>query len=84
LHACGVSTTGSIQCWGISDNSANDFDQIVPPNTFTDEDGDEHSAGFKVVEYDQLYRMNIAVTQQLQARVEVMETQLAAMVAAQQ
>ena len=51
---------------------------------YTDADVDEHSSGFKVVEYDQLYRMNIAVTQQLQARVEVMETQLAAMVAAQQ
>ena len=53
-------------------------------DVYTDDDGDEHSAGFKVVEYDQLYRMNIAVTQALQERVEAMEAQLAAMVAAQQ
>jgi hypothetical protein len=68
----------------MSVNDPVELDVYNQGEIFTDEDGDEHSAGFKVVEYDQLYRMNIAVTQQLQARVEVMETQLAAMVAAQQ
>ena len=43
---------------------------------FTDTSGEEHSGGFKAVEYEQLYRMNIAVTQQLMARVEALEAKI--------
>ena len=44
---------------------------------YTDEDGDEHSRGFKTVEYDQLYRMCLVVVQQLQQRVETLEQVIA-------
>ena len=44
---------------------------------YTDEDGDEHSGGFKTVEYDQLYRMCLVVVQQLQQRVETLEQVIA-------
>ena len=40
---------------------------------FIDENGDEHSKGFKAVEYDQLYRMSMVVVKQLQERVERLE-----------
>jgi hypothetical protein len=44
---------------------------------YIDEDGDEHSGGFKTVEYDQLYRMCLVVVQQLQQRVETLEQVIA-------
>jgi hypothetical protein len=43
---------------------------------FTDISGEEHSGGFKSVEYEQLYRMNITVTQQLMNRVEALEAKI--------
>jgi hypothetical protein len=43
---------------------------------FTDASGEEHSGGFKAVEYEQLYRMNLIITQQLMARVEALELAL--------
>jgi len=43
---------------------------------FTDTSGEEHSGGFKAVEYEQLYRMNIVVTQQLMERVEALEAKI--------
>ena len=43
---------------------------------FTDASGEERSGGFKSVEYDQLYRMNLIITQQLMARVEALEAAL--------
>lgn len=43
---------------------------------FTDTSGEERSGGFKAVEYEQLYRMNLIITQQLMARVEALELAL--------
>ena len=43
---------------------------------FTDASGEERSGGFKSVEYEQLYRMNLIITQQLMARVEALELAL--------
>ena len=43
---------------------------------FTDASGEERSGGFRSVEYEQLYRMNLIITQQLMARVEALELAL--------
>ena len=61
----------------MSVNDPVELDVYNQGEIFTDEDGDEHSAGFKVVEYDQLYRMCLGVVQQLQERVESLELVIA-------
>ena len=43
---------------------------------YTDDAGEERSGGFRTVEYEQLYRMNLIITQQLMARVEALEAAL--------